>query len=152
MASKRVDKKDLKEFAEYLKTNANILKRETSYIAGAVVNKGQIVLKCTTAGTTDSTVLDLSGVSVGDTLTDGTVEWEVISITGYGSGSGGGTTIADWTANATIEPNNDHLTTSSTLTSKSRFIDVRITPIYVINPTAPIVTKYCIYSLCALLV
>ena len=46
MASKRVDKKNLKEFAEKLKTNANILKRETAYTTGAVVNKGQVVMKC----------------------------------------------------------------------------------------------------------
>ena len=102
MASKRADKKNLKEFAEKLKTSANILKRNTSYAVDQTVNKGQIVLKCTLAGTTDKEALNLSTASVGNILGDGTVEWEVISITGYGSGSGG-TTIADWDTNTAYE-------------------------------------------------
>lgn len=90
MAEKRVSKKNLKRFAENIKTNANVLKRDYSYNIDETVSKGQVILKCTTAGTTEKTSLNLTGVSVGSTLTDGTVEWEVISITGYGTGSGGG--------------------------------------------------------------
>lgn len=98
--SKRVDKKNLKRFAENLKTNANILKRDTEYLIDQTINKGQVVLKCTTAGTTDTSALDLSSVSVGDILTDGTVEWEVVSITGYGFGNGSGeTSISEWITN-----------------------------------------------------
>ena len=103
MASKRVDKKNFKEFAEKLKINANILKRNYAYTIDQTVNKGQVVLKCTVAGTTDKEVLNLSSVSVGDTLIDGTAEWEVISITGYGSGSGGGTSISEWATSTSYE-------------------------------------------------
>lgn len=100
MAEKRVSKKNLKRFAENIKTNANVLKRDYSYNIDETVSKGQVILKCTTAGTTEKTSLNLTGVSVGSTLTDGTVEWEVISITGYGTGSGGGggTSISEWTS------------------------------------------------------
>ena len=69
-------------------TNANVLKRNTAYTAGAVVNKGQIVMKCSVAGTTDKDALNLSSVVKGSIVQDGTAEWKVISITGYGSGGG----------------------------------------------------------------
>lgn len=105
MASKRVDKKNLKELAEKLKINANILKRNYAYTIDQTVNKGQVVLKCTTAGTTDKEALNLSSVSVGDTLTDGTAEWQVISTTGYGSGSGG-TSISEWATATSYESGN----------------------------------------------
>lgn len=105
MASKRVDKKNLKEFAEELKINANILKRNYSYTIDQTVNKGQVVLKCTVAGTTDKEALNLSSVSIGDTLTDGTAEWQVISTTGYGSGSGG-TSISEWATATSYESGN----------------------------------------------
>ena len=103
MAEKRVSKKNLKRFAEKLKTNANILKRETSYNVNETVNKGQVVLKCITAGTTDKEAIDISAVSVGDTLTDGTVEWQVKSTTGYGSGDGGGTSVSEWATATSYE-------------------------------------------------
>jgi hypothetical protein len=103
MAEKRVSKKNLKRFAEKLKDNANILKRETSYNVNETVNKGQVVLKCITAGTTDKEALNLSAVSVGDTVTDGTVEWQVKSTTGYGSGDGGGTSVSEWATATSYE-------------------------------------------------
>ena len=101
--SQRVDKKNLKRFAENIKTNANILKRETSYIAGQVVNKGQIVLKCSVFGTTDKEALDLTNVAKGSVLQDGTVEWKVISIFGYGSGGGAGSGSSVTVWNQSVE-------------------------------------------------
>lgn len=103
MAEKRVSKEDLKKYSEKLKTNANILKRETSYNVNETVNKGQVVLKCITAGTTDKEAIDLSAVSVGDTVTDGTAEWQVKSTTGYGSGDGGGTSVSEWATATSYE-------------------------------------------------
>lgn len=103
MAEKRVDRENLKRFAENLKTNANILKRETSYNVNETVNKGQVVLKCITAGITDKEVLNLSAVSVGDTVVDGTAEWQVKSTTGYGSGDGGGTSVSEWVTATSYE-------------------------------------------------
>ena len=103
MAEKRVSKKDLKKYSEKLKINANILKRNFAYTIGQTVNKGQVVLKCTTAGTTDRYSLDLTSVSVGDTLTDGTAEWQVKSTTGYGSGDGGGTSVSEWATATSYE-------------------------------------------------
>lgn len=103
MAEKRVSKKNLKRFAENIKTNANILKRETSYNINETVNKGQVVLKCITAGITDKEAIDLSAVSVGDTVTDGTAEWQVKSTTGYGSGDGGGTSVSEWATATSYE-------------------------------------------------
>ena len=67
----------LKYYDEKLKTQANILQRDTSYILGQFVYRGNIYLKCKTAGTTDTTALNLTGVSIGDILTDGTCEWVV---------------------------------------------------------------------------
>lgn len=103
MAEKRVSKNNLKRFAENLKTNANILKRETSYNINETVNKGQVVLKCITAGITDKEAIDLSAVSVGDILIDGTAEWQVKSTTGYGSGDGGGTSVSEWATATSYE-------------------------------------------------
>lgn len=105
MAEKRVSKKDLKKYSEELKINANILKRNFAYTIDQTVNKGQVVLKCITAGTTDRYPLNLTSVSTGDTLTDGTAEWQVISTTGYGSGSGG-TSISDWDTATSYETGN----------------------------------------------
>ena len=101
--SKRVDRANLREFAEYLKTNANILKRNTAYNVDEIINKGQVVLKCVTAGTTDKDELNLTNIALGDTLTDGSAEWEVVSTTGYGFGNGGGTSVSEWATATSYE-------------------------------------------------
>lgn len=74
---KIVDLDHLTRYDSKLKTQANILQRSTAYILNQWVYRGNIYLKCTVAGTTASTSLNLTGVSVGDTLTDGTVTWTV---------------------------------------------------------------------------
>lgn len=53
----------------------------TAYTVGDVVytdNNMQVALKCTTAGTTSNTELDISGNNVGDTVTDGTCVWNIV--------------------------------------------------------------------------
>ena len=77
MPDKLIDKDLLKYYDGKLKTQANILQRDTSYILGQFVYRGNIFLKCITAGTTDTTALNLTGVAIGDILTDGTCEWVV---------------------------------------------------------------------------
>ena len=52
------------------------------YAVGDVVytdNNMQVALKCTTAGTTSNTELDISNVSVGKSVEDGSVVWKAIS-------------------------------------------------------------------------
>ena len=55
----------------------------TAYTAGALALCGTLasglVLRCTTAGTTSSAALDCSGYELGDTITDGTATWLVVS-------------------------------------------------------------------------
>ena len=56
----------------------------TIYSVGNVVytdSNLSVALKCTTAGTTSNTELDVSGNNVGDTVTDGTVVWQVCNRT-----------------------------------------------------------------------
>lgn len=77
MPDKLIDKDLLSYYDSKLKTQANILQRDTSYILGQYVYRGNIFLKCITAGTTDTTALNLTGVAIGDILTDGTCEWIV---------------------------------------------------------------------------
>ena len=77
MPDKLIDIDLLKYYDEKLKTQANILQRDTSYILGQFVYRGNIYLKCKTAGTTATTALNLTGVSIGDSLIDGTCEWVV---------------------------------------------------------------------------
>lgn len=52
----------------------------TAYTVNDVVwvdNNRKVVLKCVTAGTTNSDELDVSNKVVGDNITDGTVVWKV---------------------------------------------------------------------------
>lgn len=90
MANEVITIERLTDFHNNMTADANILKRSTAYSLNNIVNKGLVYLKCTTAGTTDSAALSLSGVVVGDTLTDNTVEWEVISISGVPYDESGG--------------------------------------------------------------
>jgi microcystin-dependent protein len=54
----------------------------TYYSVGNVVyvdSNLSVALKCTTAGTTSNTELDISGRAVGESVEDGSVVWEVVS-------------------------------------------------------------------------
>ena len=56
----------------------------TTYSVDDVVytdNNMQVALKCTTAGATSNTELDISGNNIGDTVTDGSVVWKVCNRT-----------------------------------------------------------------------
>lgn len=88
MPDKLIDKDLLSYYDGKLKAQANILQRDTSYALGQFVYRGNIFLRCKTAGTTDTTALNLTGVSIGDSLTDGTCEWVVFDPFA--------TTISDW--------------------------------------------------------
>nr|WP_304098067.1 phage tail protein [Mitsuokella multacida] len=59
-----------------------LVQRNTAYQKGDILYDTQLLrhdwhLECTTAGTTGSTLLDLSSVALGSTVTDGTVVWTV---------------------------------------------------------------------------
>ena len=100
MANELISIERLENFHDDMTVDAHILKRSTAYAVDDKVNKGLIYLKCTQAGTTASTALSLSGVSVGDTLTDGAVIWKVLSIKGVPEGGGGtGAGLEDWESN-----------------------------------------------------
>lgn len=90
---------NLDRYDKNLKTVAGILQRSTAYVLGDVVHKKNIYLKCTTAGTTKATTLDLTNVAKGATVADGTVVWTVTSTTGPASGESSGAGLEDWQAN-----------------------------------------------------
>lgn len=53
----------------------------TAYVVGNIVydrSNLSVALKCTQAGTTSNTELDISGKVVGGSVTDGSVEWKII--------------------------------------------------------------------------
>lgn len=66
------------------KAPINTLQRDTEYAVGDVLYTSELhakfFLKCTTAGTTDETAPDFTGVGSGDTVTDGTAEFTVQTI------------------------------------------------------------------------
>lgn len=66
------------------KAPINTLQRSTEYAVGDVLYTSELhakfFLKCTTAGTTDDTAPDFTGVGSGDTVTDGTAEFTVQTI------------------------------------------------------------------------
>ena len=66
------------------KAPINTLQRSTEYAVGDVLYTSELhakfFLKCTTAGTTDATAPDFTGVGSGDTVTDGTAEFTVQTI------------------------------------------------------------------------
>lgn len=66
------------------KAPINTLQRDTEYAVGDVLYTSELhakfFLKCTTAGTTDATAPDFTGVGSGDTVTDGTAEFTVQTI------------------------------------------------------------------------
>lgn len=69
----------LKQYNAKLIKDIPLLERNTAYIVGDVTKKAGKTLKCVTAGTTKEETLDLSSVSVGNTITDGTVTWVIIN-------------------------------------------------------------------------
>ena len=75
--AKYVTEDNLTRYTAALKLNATVLDRNKPYVVGDIVQKGQVYLKCITAGTTATTALTLSSV-INTVLTDGTVEWQVI--------------------------------------------------------------------------
>lgn len=89
---------NLDRYDKNLKTVAGILQRSTAYALGDIVHNKNIYLKCTTAGTTKATTLDLTNVAKDDTVTDGTVVWTVTSTTGPASGESSGAGLEDWQA------------------------------------------------------
>lgn len=98
MANKVIDLDRLDRYDSNLKTQANILQRNKAYILNQYVCRGNIFLKCIQAGTTATTTLNLSGVIVGDELTDGTVKWLVIDHFGASG-------ISNWQANKSYAVN-----------------------------------------------
>ena len=56
----------------------------TAYAVGDIIyvdNNKKVALKCTTAGTTSSSELNVSTASIGKVITDGTVKWQVCNRT-----------------------------------------------------------------------
>ena len=74
---------DFTEAARGGDSTASDRKPSAAYDAGQLATSptltSGLVLRCTTAGTTSSAALDCSGYSLGDTITDGTAEWLVVS-------------------------------------------------------------------------
>jgi hypothetical protein len=84
----------LKEYDSTLKEVLKVWQKEKSYSVDDTIQYKGNYLKCTTAGISGTTTLDFTGVEVGDTITDGTVVWELVEPP---SGSGG-TSIDNWTS------------------------------------------------------
>ena len=84
----------LKEYDTELKDILEIWTKQKAYSLGDKVKYKGHLLECTTAGTSGTTTLNFTGLDIGDTITDGTVVWEIIEPT---SGSGG-TSIDNWTS------------------------------------------------------
>lgn len=73
------------------RTAAGVRKANTAYISGNLViceYHPELMLKCTTAGTTAVGALDTSGsLSLGSTITDGSVVWTAVSVNSIASGT-----------------------------------------------------------------
>ena len=72
-----------------------LLQRNFDYSLGDVVRWGNVKLKCTTAGKTNSTAIVLTGKVIGDTVIDGTCVWKLVD-----PNASGGASIGDWEASA----------------------------------------------------
>ena len=90
MANDLIDVTLLSLYDKRLKTVASLLQRNTNYVKGDIVRYNGKYIKCKTAGTTDKSRLTaLDTANIGNSLTDGTVTWEVFDpFTGAG--------ISDW--------------------------------------------------------
>ena len=78
MSSKIIYFEDLAEYDSKLKEQANILQRNKDYSVGTIVNKGNTFLRCTVAGKTANTSIDLSNYIIGDEVVYGTAVFEVV--------------------------------------------------------------------------
>ena len=77
--NKIIDFSLLREYDSRLKDKARILKRNQQYFENDVVSYEGVYLRSNTlTGTTGNTKLNLSSVTVGDTLVDGSITWQVI--------------------------------------------------------------------------
>lgn len=86
--AKRIDIDLLKVYDKEMRTKAMILQRNFDYSLDDIVRWGNVKLKCTTAGKTNSTAIVLTGKVIGDTVTDGTCVWELVDPNAGGTGSG----------------------------------------------------------------
>lgn len=68
----------LKEYDTYLKEVLCVWLKNKAYALNDVVQYRGKWLKCTTAGTSGTPTLDFTNLDIGDTITDGTVVWEIV--------------------------------------------------------------------------
>ena len=68
----------LKEYDIALKDILQVWTKQKAYSLGDKVKYKGHLLECTTAGTSGTTTLNFTGLGIGDTITDGTVVWELI--------------------------------------------------------------------------
>lgn len=68
----------LKEYDTTLKDILEIWTKQKAYSLGDKVKYKGHLLECTTAGTSGTTTLNFTNLDIGDTITDGTVVWELI--------------------------------------------------------------------------
>ena len=76
--------KSVEEIADLTTVATNRLPNTTYAVGNVVYDRSNlsVALKCTQAGTTSNTELDISGNNIGDTVADGGVVWEVIGRSG----------------------------------------------------------------------
>ena len=85
--AKRIDIDLLRAYDKEMRTRAMILQRNFEYSLDDVVRWGNVKLKCTTAGKTNTTSIELTDKVVGDTVTDGTCVWELVDPNAGGGGT-----------------------------------------------------------------
>ena len=78
--SKLVTNDNLKAYHAELAEHIKLLQRNTAYVLDDIVNYDGITLKCTTAGTTNTTKPSISSLAVGSTYTDGTCVWTRVDL------------------------------------------------------------------------
>ena len=83
----------LKEYDGTLKEVLKVWQKQKSYSIDDTVQYKGNYLKCTTAGTSGTTTLNFTGLDIGDTITDGTVVWEIIEP------PSGGVDLPEWQPN-----------------------------------------------------
>lgn len=88
-----IDIDRLERYDKNLKGILKVWSKKTDYSLNDVVEYKGNYIECTTAGRSGTTTLNFTNVSIGDTITDGTVTWTVIKPPSTGSG------LNDWKAN-----------------------------------------------------